>query len=273
MSTKLKCPYCERFILADQEVKICPECEKSHHLACWNELGECAMYGCGTPQTEEVQETQELKVKSEEKIEPTLSVRDAFSLGWQSFRNRAGFLIGVTLLMSFILAVFNRSGLNFARGNTNATTFVGLLSSGLSIWLGIGLLKIHLKIIDGKKVKVQDLFSGGDRFWSFFASTVLVSIMVGIGTIFLILPGIIMAVYAFFAPYLIVDRNLNSIEGLKLSFSIIKGHFWQVLGLILAGALLNLLGTLALGFGVLITVPITGLAFTFMYRHLLKSRS
>lgn len=37
-----KCPVCDRFFTADDDIVICPRCGTPHHRSCYNELGHCA---------------------------------------------------------------------------------------------------------------------------------------------------------------------------------------------------------------------------------------
>lgn len=37
-----KCPVCDRFFTADDDIVICPKCGTPHHRSCYNELGHCA---------------------------------------------------------------------------------------------------------------------------------------------------------------------------------------------------------------------------------------
>jgi uncharacterized membrane protein len=55
---------------------------------------------------------------------------------------------------------------------------------------------------------------------------------------------------------------------MKESHRITRGHKWNLLGLLLMFFLVNLLGVLAFVVGLLVTVPVTVLAFAHAYRVL-----
>jgi hypothetical protein len=40
------CPTCQCDVTGDEPLVICPECQQTHHLECWAEIGGCATYGC-----------------------------------------------------------------------------------------------------------------------------------------------------------------------------------------------------------------------------------
>lgn len=40
------CPTCQCDVTGDEPLVICPDCQQTHHLECWAEIGGCATYGC-----------------------------------------------------------------------------------------------------------------------------------------------------------------------------------------------------------------------------------
>lgn len=87
----------------------------------------------------------------------------------------------------------------------------------------------------------------------------LFNIILGIGFIMLIIPGIYFAVKFIFAFFTILDTNCGIIEGFKKSYTMTAHNFWRVLALIIvAGILLNLI----------ITIPISVLMMIDAYRQL-----
>jgi hypothetical protein len=41
------CPICQTAIQESENLVKCSECDQSHHLECWTEVGGCGSYGCG----------------------------------------------------------------------------------------------------------------------------------------------------------------------------------------------------------------------------------
>ena len=71
-----------------------------------------------------------------------------------------------------------------------------------------------------------------------------------------------------FATFIVIDRELGPIEAMKESKRLAHGHKWALLGFVLVLALINLLGVLALGVGLLVSIPVSSLAFVHTYRVL-----
>jgi uncharacterized membrane protein len=91
------------------------------------------------------------------------------------------------------------------------------------------------------------------------------------GFILLIIPGIFFALRLQFTCYLIVDKNLGPVEAVKTSWKITKGNAWNLFFLGILLGLINILGLLCLIVGLFVTVPLTMLATTFVYRKLLSA--
>jgi uncharacterized membrane protein len=134
----------------------------------------------------------------------------------------------------------------------------------------LGLYTIVLRVIDGQKTKFDDLFSKFDvmLMLKYFAASFLVGLAVIGGLILLIIPGIIIALRLGFYSYLLVDKKLGPIEAFKTSWKMTKGHTKDLflLGLCIIG--INILGLLAFGVGLLVSAPVSSLAFAYAYRKL-----
>ena len=105
----------------------------------------------------------------------------------------------------------------------------------------------------------------------YLAASILLAIVVGVGLLLLIVPGIILGLMFMFTTFIVIDRGRGPIEAMRQP-PFTRGFKWQLLGLGLLLALINLGGLLALGVGLLVTVPVTLLAFAYAYR-VLSSRA
>jgi uncharacterized membrane protein len=78
--------------------------------------------------------------------------------------------------------------------------------------------------------------------------------------------SIIWAVIFFFAVPLVIDRNMGAIDAIKLSAQAAFNNVGGILLLLILGGLVNILGVIALCFGLLVSVPVTIVANTVAYR-------
>lgn len=144
-----------------------------------------------------------------------------------------------------------------------------LLSTFVEVFLGLGLVRFSLNIIDGKSAALGDLFSQGRRLFRGFVAHFLFTLMVGIGLILLIVPGVYLFLRFGFYQCAIVDRDLGVIDSFRLSSRITRGSKWPLLGVAVLSLLIVAAGALALGIGLAFAIPVTALVWSLAFRFLL----
>ena len=98
-------------------------------------------------------------------------------------------------------------------------------------------------------------------------SPAALGLLVGVGALCW-LPVIYLQVSWMFALPLMVDRQIDFWSALKLSSRRVNAHWWQVFGLRLVLGIVALAGALALGFGLLLTVPLAIGALMVAYENI-----
>lgn len=204
----------------------------------------------------------------------TFSVSECIRFGWESFKSRAWFLVGITLVYgvaSWIISAIGGGSAEVVASRPDDFMAGGvsfLITFPLGIFLSMCFAGFWLKAHDKLPEVTFKTLWNPHPFWKFLGAKILSSIAVIIGLVLLIIPGIILAIAFIPVPYLVLERKLGPIEALKESWRITKGHRWQIA--LLLGALLglNLLGLLALVVGLLVTVPISALATVHAYRFM-----
>lgn len=197
----------------------------------------------------------------------SFSIGEVLREGWQTFKKRPWFLIGVTLVV-FIIPSIPSAIADEAEAMELFGFVLNLVSWVLSLLMSIGMIKVTLAFVDGGMPAFKDLFAHYRLLWKYFLASILYGLIVIGGLILLIIPGIIWALRYQFAAYLIVDKNMGILDAFRKSSAITEGHKWNLLGYVIIQAIINLLGMLALGIGLLVTAPITMLAYAKIYRQL-----
>jgi uncharacterized membrane protein len=141
-------------------------------------------------------------------------------------------------------------------------TFVGLI---IVPALGIGFFRFNLKAIRNQSPSISDLFDGFDLFGPALAWALVQSILIFVGYIFCLLPGIYLAVAWHFSGYLLADKKFGFWECMEVSRRIITAHWGWALLLIIVGSIIAYAGLLACLIGILVTIPFYGLMFTASY--------
>lgn len=124
----------------------------------------------------------------------------------------------------------------------------------------------YLQVTRGVKsyslmTKAQDFIG----FLKYIAVSLIIFAMVVIGLILLVVPGIYLALKYGFAPMFIIDKGVGISESLRLSAEMMKDRKFSLLVWCVLYAVINFVGLLLLGLGVLVTVPLTMLASVVLY--------
>lgn len=195
----------------------------------------------------------------------TFSISDVLGTGWKITKERFWFLAGATLI---VIVLGNISALLGSGRETEGPIIFGLVQYVLNLFLEIGMIRIALNLLDGKEASYRDFWSGANKILPLLGASVLFGIMFVIGMVLLIVPGIIVSLTFCMFYYFIIDKGVGVIESLKMSAAATKGNKWHLLGFLVVAGLLNVAGVLLLGVGLLVTVPVTTLAFAAVYRKL-----
>jgi uncharacterized membrane protein len=195
-------------------------------------------------------------------------ISEALTFGWETFRNNALFLIGVTIAVALINGAVEIAD-EYGPVEYGYFGFViNVIEILVNAVLGLGLIAIMLAFKDGRLPEFVDLFNRAPLVFHYVAATILYALMVVVGLVFLIVPGIYLAVRFGYYGYFIVDEEVGPIEALKKSSDLTEG---VRMDLFLFGALLiglNILGLMVLLVGVLVTMPMSQLACAHVFRHL-----
>lgn len=180
-------------------------------------------------------------------------------------------LVGVYLVYYLIQIPF--------KGNSSygyydpASGLVSLLFTAIGLVLEIGAINLILHIVDGKKAEIKDLYSYPNlvmKVIKVFVSSILTGLAVVLGLILLIIPGIYIAVRLQFAMFYIVDKDAGIMDALKMSWNLTKTGLLNLFLFDLLLVVLNFAGALLFGLGLLITVPLSCVAMTLLYRKVQK---
>ncbi len=191
---------------------------------------------------------------------------EAFRYGWESFRRNVLFFIGLLLLAGVPLILLEAWAGSLGDGSPRKA-LVELIAGLLRVAVAMAVIVACLGIYDRGFASPSEFKRIGSRYLPYFFGTLLYSLLVGIGMVLLVVPGVYVGVACQFAPYLIIDRRLGPVSALRESAALTKGSRWGLLffGLVMIG--LNILGSLLFGLGLLVTVPVTFSAHVWVYRR------
>ncbi len=116
----------------------------------------------------------------------------------------------------------------WAQDEISAVTLLGIIGFIYSILVvgptDYGVSFAYLKAARSDKLEISNMFEAFRNYWNAILANILVGVIVVIGLILLIIPGIVFACKLAFTPYLVVDRKMEVIEAVKESWRMTDGH-------------------------------------------------
>jgi uncharacterized membrane protein len=192
------------------------------------------------------------------------SIKNTLKESWSILKGQFGKFVLVSIILSVV-----SSGLGFLDGQSIVMSLVSfLLQTYIAlIWVLIGIRSVEKKKLAFRSTIKEIDFS---MFLNFLVLSFLVWLIVIAGTILLVAPGIIFAVALQYAGYYMVDKNLGIRDSIKASWRGTKGSRWKLFLLIIVLFFINILGLLALGVGIFVTIPLSVLMMSHVYVHALR---
>lgn len=197
-----------------------------------------------------------------------ISIAESFRFGWGVFKKDPWFYVGVTFALSaFSIAVNALTG-----GGQGVSSFLGFAISLLaSTVVTIAYARLALSATEGTPVGWDGLWAP-QYFFSVLGASILQSVIILIGLVLLIVPGIIAALLLFFTQLALVDKNLSPVEALRESYRLARPHLGKLFLLMLALIVLNLVGLLAVVVGLFVTLPVSLFTVAYVYRTLSRAQ-
>jgi uncharacterized membrane protein len=196
---------------------------------------------------------------------------EVLKLAWDRFGRYAfvlivGYLIDLVVTQGVsqgpVLALKLASPHDAASPEVAAASFAcGIVGMVIGAFFMVGLLRVCLDAARGRPVRFATLFLGGDRFLAMTGLYFLMTLLIGIGFVLLIVPGVILAFGWSFAPLYVVDANLGPIAAMRASWYATKGQKGKIFGFAVMSFGVCLLGLLACGIGVIPATSVTYVAW------------
>jgi hypothetical protein len=197
------------------------------------------------------------------------SKKEAISFGFEIVKKNIIFFIGVFVIVVIVslLSSSLQFGVNMQK-QPLLYAIVYVATFIVNTIIGMGLIKISLEFVDKKKPKFSDLYHTKNLI-NFILASLIRGVITLIGFVLLIIPGIIFSIRLQYVTYLIIDKNLPPVDAVKESWDMTRGNAWNLFFLGILLFLINVLGAIILLVGLFVTVPLTMIATTFVYRNLL----
>ena len=189
-------------------------------------------------------EKQQSVIPSKPEISSLYSVGELLNRTWQIYRTKIKVLLGIMaiplffiliftfigfipLLFGFFLSLKLRSALFFL-GFIVIVLIFGFLSYIIPTWLQLALIYITKE--RDKEIGVKEsLIRVKNKIIPSLWIEILYGLIVIVGLILLVIPGIIFSVWYFFAIYILASEGLRGRKALSRSKELVSGNFGKVL--------------------------------------------
>lgn len=191
----------------------------------------------------------------------------AITFAWNTFKKHMGLLtaialtfLGVWVALEMIVIAGQQFGLLWW---TVAHLAFFIVFAGVEV----GFIKVCLDLYDGKEPTYFDTFRYMPLAFKFLVTQMLYLLIITVGLVFLIVPGLYTGVRYAFAGFCLIEDELGLRESFGHSARLVEGNKFHLLTIIAALLIFNLIGACLLGIGLLVTVPLSTLVMVSIYRQ------
>jgi uncharacterized membrane protein len=205
------------------------------------------------------------------KVYPTIG--GCFQEAWSVLKNNFVILLLLVILTAVVDIPMGYEHIVYRNGDFSwGASFLGLFAFAYYILVAspfnYGVDWLFLKAARKEEVQFEEVVAGFKKYLNVVLSQLLVVGIVGLGFVLILIPGIYLLCKLIFVPYLVIDKKVDPIQAIKLSFHLSKGYFWTIFGMGILSFLIIILGLLCLGVGVLVSAIWIHSAFAVLYRAL-----
>jgi len=167
--------------------------------------------------------------------------------GWQMVKAD----IGTYMLLALVLSVLS---------SMVPLIIQGPLLAGFHIFC--------MKRMMGRPAEFADLFKGFNFFVPTLVASLVISLFVFGGTLFCVIPGLVIAAMYKFTYLFIVDKRMDFWPAMQASHAVVKNDYFGFTMFVVLMALIGMLGLLCCVVGIFIAMPVGLSAITVAYKQL-----
>lgn len=237
-----------------------------------------------------------METNNEYRLVPTLG--NSFETGWRVMTDNFLRLLLVVIILAILTAPFKMLDFKFELddlpfiGDSFGGDFDRLFALGslgiLAAFFGLiallySMLVAPVFIYGGDMIFVRSvrrikpdfeyLIKGfTENYFHIVLANLLVIALVILGLFALIVPGIIVACRLVFVSYIVMDKKLDPIEAVEMSWRLTRGHTWKIFFMGFLSIFICLIGLLMLIVGIFPAIMWVSSSFATLYESVLKEK-
>lgn len=175
-------------------------------------------------------------------------------------------LVGLMLVIAFVTGLL--ISVSGDAGIVLGQVFTQVLINLLAMPMIMGIVLIGIRRSINAPINSGSVFSCFDKILPLFATMLLIYILVAIGFLLLVLPGIYLMVAYYMAMPLIVEKGLSPWQAMEISRKTITRKWFSVFILLLILGAILFISMIPFGLGMIWSVPMALIAYGIMYRNM-----
>ncbi|MEP3211065.1 MAG: hypothetical protein ABJN95_17900 [Maribacter sp.] len=200
---------------------------------------------------------------------PKTTISGSYGYGWQQMKKNFLYFFLILLIVGIA-----ESPASLARESELDNSAIRMLLQVLSATYALLILPVftyggnllYLRGIRNEEIDFSELFVGfREKYVNIVLANLLKFAIVGIGLVFLIIPGIILLCRLAFVSLLVMDKDLDPIAAIEKSWQMTRGHGWRIFGMALLAVPLFIAGLICFLVGAVVAVMWISAAFTALY--------
>lgn len=200
----------------------------------------------------------------------SFDISEALSFGWKMTFKHFGSFIKISTPYIIVLIVFVLIGsLVGKESQFGLSAIISIVSYLFSLLTLSSFMVLSLMIVDQKMVggKGVSMFAGKNVMFALFVASLIYTFKILLWSLLLYIPGVYKSIKHYFSVWVAVD-NQSYKGAYQKSADLTNGVKLKLVWFMFLIGLINIGGGLALGFGMLITIPLSYLALAYIYRKL-----
>jgi uncharacterized membrane protein len=189
-------------------------------------------------------------------------VGTALSYGFNKYFANIGPVLAVIAVYFVVQVVFFLIGLSVS--SLAGKLLLNVVSFVLSAIVSLGIYKTALMITAGQVPTLGEAFTY-DRWGEWILFSIVYGLMVGIGLVLCLIPGLVVLAFFGMAPFFFIDRGMSLGDALTASREAASNRGFALP--VIVSIIVGVAGAIACGIGLLVTAPAAYIAVAFLYRN------
>lgn len=185
-------------------------------------------------------------------------------------------IFGITMIMGIISAILIPMMIGASPDNPDAVmgismvlqTAIQVIVMAITYPFTAALILIGIRRSVGLHISFSMIFSCFNRIFSLLALNILLLVLVTIGFVCLVIPGIYLLVSYIMAMPLLVEKDMSIWQALETSRKAVSKKWFKIFGLLAVVFLIMMVSVIPLGIGLIWTMPFSFIAIGILYREM-----